>query len=168
MGGGSRQDAAFQWLCERTNGGDFLVLSARDDEAYLKKVNAEIKAVRPLNSVATLSFSSRDDSADPKIVHIIDQAETIFWPAVTSRITSASGKTLPCRKRLIVTSPPVNLWLGSSAGLAVMGEFSFSSMIDTIHSPEALGESLRQRSHADSRLSAHSLACGHDYRHALC
>src|SRR4029077_8522763 len=29
---------------------------------------------------------------------------------------------------------------GSSAGLAVLGEFSFSSMIDTIHSPAALAD----------------------------
>ncbi len=29
---------------------------------------------------------------------------------------------------------------GSSAGLAILGEFSFSAMIDTVHSPEALAD----------------------------
>ena len=29
---------------------------------------------------------------------------------------------------------------GNSAGLAILGEYSFASMIDTIHSPDALGD----------------------------
>jgi cyanophycinase len=37
--------------------------------------------------------------------------------------------------RHIAAGKPIG---GSSAGLAILGEFSFSSMIDTIHSPEAL------------------------------
>ncbi len=56
MGGGSKQDAAFQFLCERANGGDFLILRADTDEDYAKEVNAEIKAMCPLNSVGTLVF----------------------------------------------------------------------------------------------------------------
>ena len=66
MGGGAHQDPAFKWLCERTNGGDFLVLSAHDDDAYMKKLNQEMQAVCPLNSAATLSFTNREDSSDPK------------------------------------------------------------------------------------------------------
>jgi hypothetical protein len=41
----------------------------------------------------------------------------------------------PCRH--IASGKPIG---GSSAGLAVLGEFSFSSMIDTIHSPAALAD----------------------------
>jgi cyanophycinase len=77
MGGGLRQDAAFRWLCERANGGDFLVLSTRDD-AYVNKINGEIKAECPLNSVATISFFSREDSTDPEVVRVIDHAESIY------------------------------------------------------------------------------------------
>ena len=29
---------------------------------------------------------------------------------------------------------------GNSAGLAILGEYSFASMIDTIHSPDALAD----------------------------
>ncbi len=39
--------------------------------------------------------------------------------------------------RHIAAGKPIG---GSSAGLAVLGEFSFSSMIDTIHSPDALAD----------------------------
>ena len=59
MGGGSKLDEAYKFLCQRANGGDFLVLSADDDDAYLKTKNAEIMAVCPLNSAATLAFFDR-------------------------------------------------------------------------------------------------------------
>jgi len=138
MGGGSHQDPAFQWLCERTSGGDFLVLSAHDDDAYLKKTNQEIKAICPLNSVATLSFSSRDDSEDPKIIQIIDQAESIYLAGGDQSDYVRYWQDTPVQDALnrhIASGKPIG---GLSAGLAILGEFSFSSMIDTIHSPDAL------------------------------
>ena len=138
MGGGAHQDPAFQWLCERTNGGDFLVLSAHDDDAYLKKTNEEIKAICPLNSVATLSFSTRDDSADPKVAQIIEHAESIYLAGGDQSDYVRYWQDTPVQDALnkhIAAGKPLG---GLSAGLAVMGEFSFSSMIDTIHSPDAL------------------------------
>jgi cyanophycinase-like exopeptidase len=57
--------------------------------------------------------------------------------AAINPTTFVSGKTLPCKTRSIATGKPIG---GSSAGLAILGEFSFSSMIDTIHSPEALAD----------------------------
>jgi len=138
MGGGARQDPAFLWLCQLTNGGDFLVLSARDDDAYLKKVNDEIKVICPLNSVAAISFSDREDSSDPKIIQIIDQAETIYLAGGDQSDYVRFWQDTPVQDALnrhIAAGKPIG---GLSAGLAVLGEFSFDSMIDTIHSPEAL------------------------------
>jgi hypothetical protein len=34
MGGGSDLDAAFRWLCNKGDGGDFLILRARGDDDY--------------------------------------------------------------------------------------------------------------------------------------
>jgi len=137
MGGGARQDAAFLWLCERANGGDFLVLSAHDD-AYMKKVNDEIKPICPLNSVATLSFSDREDSSDPKLLQLIAQAESIYLAGGDQSDYVRFWQDTPVQDALnrhIGAGKPMG---GLSAGLAVLGEFSFDSMIDTIHSPEAL------------------------------
>jgi cyanophycinase len=139
MGGGAKQGSAFLWLCERTNGGDFLVLSARDDHAYMKKVNDEIKVICPLNSVATLSFSDREDSSDPKVIPIIDQAESIYLAGGDQSDYVRFWQDTPVEDALnrhIAAGKPLG---GLSAGLAVMGEFSFDAMIDTIHSPDALG-----------------------------
>ena len=140
MGGGSKLDRAFQFLCERSNGGDFLVLSANDDDSYLQKENEKIKAICPLNSAATLSFFSREDSDDPKIPEIIAHAEGIFVAGGDQSDYVRFWQDTPVQDALnrhIAAGRPIG---GSSAGLAILGQFSFSSMIDTIHSPEALAD----------------------------
>ena len=138
MGGGSKQDAAYQFLCERANGGDFLVLSANDEDDYLKTEDAKIRAICPLNSAATLSFLSRQDASDPDVVKIIEQAESIFIAGGDQSDYVRYWQDTPVEAALnrhIAAGKPIG---GSSAGLAILGGFSFSSMIDTIHSPEAL------------------------------
>ncbi len=138
MGGGAQQDPAFRFLCQRANGGDFLILRANTEDDYAQQVNAEIKALCPLNSVATIVFSDREDSDDPKIPEIIAQAESIFFAGGDQSNYVRFWQDTPVQAALnrhIAAGKPLG---GSSAGLAILGEFSFSSMIDTIHSPEAL------------------------------
>jgi len=138
MGGGSKLDAAYLFLCERANGGDFLILRADTEDDYVKKVNAEMLKTCPLNSAATIVFSSREDSDDPKIVQIIEHAEAIFFAGGDQSNYVRFWQDTPVQDALnrhIAAGKPIG---GSSAGLAILGEFSFSSMIDTIHSPEAL------------------------------
>jgi cyanophycinase len=138
MGGGSHQQAAFRFLCERANGGDFLVLSANDEDDYLKQEDQRIQAICPLNSEATLSFFSRQDSSDPQVLKIIDQAESIFIAGGDQSDYVRYWQDTPVEdaiNRHITAGKPIG---GSSAGLAILGQFSFSSMIDTIYSPEAL------------------------------
>jgi cyanophycinase len=140
MGGGSKLDEAFRFLCVRAGGGDFLVLSANDDDAYLDKENAFIKSFCPLNSAATLSFSSREDSADLQVLELIANAESIFIAGGDQSDYVRFWQDTPVQAALnrhIAAGKPIG---GSSAGLAILGEFSFSSMIDTIHSPEALAD----------------------------
>jgi len=138
MGGGPKLDSAYLFLCERANGGDFLILRANTDDDYAKKVNAEMLATCPLNSAATIVFSDREDSDDPKIVQIIDHAEAIFFAGGDQSNYVRFWQDTPVQdalNRYIAAGRPIG---GSSAGLAILGEFSFSSMIDTIHSPDAL------------------------------
>jgi cyanophycinase-like exopeptidase len=76
--GGGEQDAALRILCERANGGDFLILRANTEDDYAQKVNEEILDLCPLNSAATIVFSEREDSEDPKLVEHISKAQAIF------------------------------------------------------------------------------------------
>jgi len=140
MGGGTKLDTAYKFLCRRANGGDFLILRADTEEDYAEKINAEINAICPLNSVATIVFSDREDSDDAKVSEIIDHAESIFIAGGDQSNYVRFWQDTHVQEALnrhIAANKPIG---GSSAGLAILGEFSFSSMIDTIHSPEALAD----------------------------
>ncbi|MGB8474408.1 MAG: cyanophycinase [Candidatus Acidiferrum sp.] len=137
--GGGEQDPALKFLCQRANGGDFLILRANTDDDYAQKVNEEIRGLCSLNSAATIVFSEREDSDDPKLLERIDQAEAIFIAGGDQSNYVRFWQDTPVEEALnrhIAAGKPIG---GSSAGLAILGEYSFSSMIDTIHSPEALG-----------------------------
>ncbi|HWY42681.1 MAG TPA: cyanophycinase [Candidatus Sulfotelmatobacter sp.] len=138
--GGGEQDPALKYLCEHANGGDFLILRANTEDEYAQKVNEEIRALCPLNSAATIVFSEREDSDDAKLVQHIAQAEAIFIAGGDQSNYVRFWQDTPVEdaiNRHIASGKPIG---GSSAGLAVLGEFSFSSMIDTIHSPDALAD----------------------------
>ncbi len=103
-------------------------------------MNEEIRALCPLNSAATIVFSEREDSDDPKLLERIGQAEAIFIAGGDQSNYVRFWQDTPVEDALnrhIAAGKPIG---GSSAGLAVLGEFSFSSMIDTIHSPDALAD----------------------------
>jgi cyanophycinase len=139
MGGGA-QDPALLFLCERANGGDFLILRANTEDDYAKKVDEEIKALCPLNSAATIVFADREDSDDPKVIQIIEQAEVVFFAGGDQSNYVRFWLDTPVQDALnrhIAAGKPIG---GSSAGLAILGEYSFASIIDTIHSPEALAD----------------------------
>ncbi len=138
--GGGEQDAALKFLCERANGGDFLILRANTEDDYAQKVNEEIRALCPVNSAATIVFSGRDDSDDPRLIERVSHADAIFIAGGDQSNYVRFWQDTPVEdaiNRHIAAGKPIG---GSSAGLAVLGEYSFSSMIDTIHSPAALAD----------------------------
>ena len=138
MGGGGKQEPAFRFLCQRAHGGDFLVLRASGDDAYIQEVNKEMRGLCTLNSAATILFTDREDSDDPKLLQIIRQAESIFIAGGDQSNYVRFWQDTPVQEALnqhIAAGKPIG---GSSAGLAILGEYSFSAMIDTVKSPEAL------------------------------
>jgi len=140
MGGGEHQEQGWKFLCERTNGGDLLILRANTEDDYAKEVDEKTLKICPLNSAATIVFDDRDDSDDPKLVEIISHAESIFFAGGDQSNYVRFWQDTPIQDALnkhIAAGKPIG---GSSAGLAILGEFSFSSMIDTIHSPDALDD----------------------------
>ena len=67
MGGSTDVDAAFQWMCDRASGGDFLVVRATGTDAY----NPYIQDLCPTaNSVATVIVDSIAAANDPVNVRL--------------------------------------------------------------------------------------------------
>jgi cyanophycinase-like exopeptidase len=126
MGGGSDLDEAFRWLCEKGNGGDFLILRARGDDDYNAYVNGLCKA----NSVATLIIPDREAAEDPAVAEIIRKAEVLFIAGGDQANYIRGWKGTPVESAInedIAAGKPIG---GTSAGLAVQGGFVYGAMGD--------------------------------------
>jgi cyanophycinase len=140
MGGGDDLDEAFRWLCGKADGGDFLILRAHGDDDYNPYVNGLCK----LNSVATLIIPDRDAAKDPAVVEIIRQAEAVFIAGGDQANYIHFWRGTPVQDAInqhIADGKPIG---GTSAGLAVQGEFSYGALNDPddseLHSKEALAD----------------------------
>ncbi len=126
MGGGDDLDEAFKWMCERAGGGDFVVLRASGDEDY----NPYIQGLCKLNSVATLILTSRAAAEDPFVADAIRHAEAVFIAGGDQAHYINWWMDTPVQQALneaISRSVPIG---GTSAGLAVQGEFVYSAQGD--------------------------------------
>lgn len=127
MGGGTDLDEAFQWLCDRAGGGDFLVLRATGTDAY----NPYIQKLCPkLNSVATLIIPSREAAQDPEVARKIAEASALFISGGDQANYINFWMGAPVQSALneaIARGIPLG---GTSAGLAVMGEYAYSAQGD--------------------------------------
>ena len=132
MGGGSDLDEAFRWLCNKGNGGDFLILRASGDDDYNSYVNGLCKA----NSVATLILPNRTAAEDPAVGEIIRKAEVVFVAGGDQANYIRGWKDTPVEKAIndgIAAGKPIG---GTSAGLAVEGEFVYGALGDKPDDPD--------------------------------
>lgn len=126
MGGGSDLDEAFRWLCSKGDGGDFLVLRATGDEAYNPYVNGLCK----MNSVATLIIPDQHAAEDPVVAKIIRNAAVIFISGGDQSNYIRAWQGTPVEEAInadIAAGKPIG---GTSAGLAVLGEFVYGCLKD--------------------------------------
>ena len=126
MGGGEDLDEAFRWLCKKASGGDFLVLRARGDDDYNPYINGLCK----LNSVATLIIPDRNAAQEAAVAEIIRHAEAIFIAGGDQSRYVNFWKGTPVEDAInanIASGKPIG---GTSAGLAVLGEFAYGCLKD--------------------------------------
>lgn len=126
MGGGTDIDEAFRWLCQKANGGDFLILGVSGDDDY----NSYVNGLCPLNSVATLSVPDREATQDPAVAEMIRRAEALFIPGGDQADYIRAWKGTPVEAAInanIAAGKPIG---GTSAGLAVLGEFVYGALGD--------------------------------------
>ncbi len=138
MGGGTDVDAAFQWMCQRSGGGDFLVIRATGTDAY----NPYIQSLCPNeNSVATLIIPNRTAASDPFVVNAIQKAEAL-WIAggdQSNYINFWKGTPVETElNNLIARGAPIG---GTSAGMNVLSEFLYSALASQgVTSSQALAD----------------------------
>jgi cyanophycinase len=126
MGGGSDLDEAFRWLCNKGNGGDFLILRARGDDDY----NSYVKGLCKANSVATLIIPDRAAAEDPAVAEIVRKAEVVFIAGGDQSNYVRGWQGTPVETAInenVAAGKPIG---GTSAGLAVQGQFVYGCMKD--------------------------------------
>jgi cyanophycinase len=134
-GGSTDVDAAYQWMCAKANGGDFLVIRASGTAAY----NRYIRGLCPaLNSVATLIVYSRTGAGQPFVKDAILKAEALFIAGgdQSNYVKYYAGTPVAAGiDALAARGVPVG---GTSAGNAVLAQFGYSALTGSVTSKEAL------------------------------
>ena len=134
MGGGTDVDAAFVWMINKSGGGDFVVIRAAGTDAY----NPYIYELGTVDSVETIIIKNLEAASDPFVVDKIRNAEALFIAGGDQNNYVTLWRGTPVEDAihyLVSRNVPIG---GTSAGLAVMGEFLFSAANGTIYSDTAL------------------------------
>ena len=132
-GGGTDIPDAFRWLVDHAGGGDVVVIRASGEDGY----NTFIRDLGA-DSVESIVFHGREAAFDKDVLRSLELAEAVFIAGGDQWNYVKFWKGTPVQDALNALARrgvPIG---GTSAGLAVMGEFSFSAMHDTVTSPEAL------------------------------
>lgn len=135
-GGSKDQDAAMRWFLERSGGGDIVILRAGGADGY----NPYLFKLAKVNSVETILFRSREAASDPAIIEKIRNAEALFFAGGDQWNYIRYWKGTPVQQAvqsLIDKGVPIG---GTSAGLAVLGQYIFGAEFDTVQSKDALAD----------------------------
>lgn len=149
MGGAMEDDNAMKWFLQRANGGDVLVLRASGSDGYNNYLYSGLGI--SVNSVETIVFHNAMASQESYILQRIHQAEAIWfaggnqWTYVDywrdSPIDSAINVAVQHRRAVIG---------GTSAGMAILGQYYFSAENGTVTSAAALDNPYDHRVTVDS------------------
>lgn len=135
-GGNTDVDSAMQWLIDQSGGGDFVVIRASGADGYNLYIYQELQ--RTVDSVETIVMKQERAAYDPFVIDKILKAEALFIAGGNQWDYVRMWKDTPVEDAihtLVARGVPVG---GTSAGLAILGEFSFSAERNTIYSDEAL------------------------------
>jgi cyanophycinase len=137
MGGSTDVDAGFKWMIKKSGGGDFLVIRASGTDAYNDWIYSDLGRV---DSAATLIIQNRAAASDPFVLDTILNAEALFIAGGDQADYVNYWKGTPVEdaiNQLASRGVPIG---GTSAGLAVMGQFLFSAVNGTVYSDTALSD----------------------------
>lgn len=125
QGGGRDVDRAVAWFLERAGGGDVVVLRASGGDGYNPYFYAEIGGV---DSVETYIFHAREQAFLPHVAEALAHAEAIFIAGGDQSRYVRYWRDTPVQTLLnahVAAGKPLG---GTSAGLAVMGEFAYAAL----------------------------------------
>jgi len=134
QGGGDDVDANYVQMGALGGGGDFVVIEAAGGDQY----NGYIFERCACDSVETIEFSSREAAFDPAVIAIIRNAEALFISGGDQSNYVKYWKDTPVVEAInFVAAKPAPIG-GTSAGMAVLGQFVYTAMLDSTTAETAL------------------------------
>lgn len=124
-GGGGDVDDAMRWFIRQAGGGDIVVLRASGADGYHDYLFTKLGGV---DSVETILFHDRRASTDARVLALLRAADGIFFAGGDQGKYVTFWKDTPVAAALdahVRAGKPLG---GTSAGLAVLGQFSFSAL----------------------------------------
>jgi cyanophycinase-like exopeptidase len=126
QGGGTDVDENFARMGRLAGGGDFVVLRASGDDDY----NDYIKELCHCDSVESIVFANRQAAFDAFVIETIRNAEALFIAGGDQSRYVRFWKDTPVEDAIhFVAAKPAPVG-GTSAGMAILGQFSYSAMSD--------------------------------------
>jgi beta-aspartyl-peptidase (threonine type) len=134
-GGGGDVAAAWKWFVACAGGGDIVVLRASGGDGYQSYIFEKIGGV---DSVETIKFNDASAARDPRVLDLIARADGLFLAGGDQSRYVKYWKDSPVGAALnahLRAGKPLG---GTSAGLAVLGQYYFAALEDSITSATAL------------------------------
>lgn len=132
-GGGTDQPDAFRWFIRQAGGGDIVVLRASGADGY----HPFVMRLGGVDSIESFVVHSRGASTDPMLLRQIRNAEAIFFAGGDQSRYVRYFKDSPVEDAINDAARrgvPIG---GTSAGLAILSEFSYAALEGSITTPEA-------------------------------
>jgi len=134
-GGGTDVDAGMKWMIDRSGGGDFVVIRCTGTDAYDPWIYSDLGGV---NSCETIIIQASAACYDPFVINKIRSAEALFIAGGDQWDYVGMWKGTPIEDAInFVANKPAPVG-GTSAGLAVLGQFAFCAQNNTLYSDKAL------------------------------
>jgi cyanophycinase-like exopeptidase len=149
MGGATENDNAMRWFLQQANGGDVLVLRASGSNGYQNYLYSELGI--PVNSVETIVCHQPAASFEPYVLQKISQAEAIWFAGGNQWNYVSYWRNTPVDSllRLAISERRIVVG-GTSAGMAILGNYYFSAANGSVSSATALSNPYANQVTVDS------------------
>lgn len=137
MGGATEDNNAMKWFLEQANGGDILILRTSGSDGYNQYLYSQLGI--SVNSVESIVFNNPSASNQNYIHSKILQAEAIWFAGGNQWNYISYWRDTPIDSlvRHVVNTRNIVIG-GTSAGMAILGEYYFSAENGTVTSSTAL------------------------------
>lgn len=137
MGGSTENDSAMVWWLKKSGGGDVLVIRASGSNGYNSYLYSELGI--PVNSVETIVFNNRNASFDPYVQKRLREADALWIAGGDQARYENFWKNSPVDSLINWLIREKNIPVGgTSAGMAILGQYYFSAQNGSITSAQAL------------------------------